>query len=166
VYLHPTQRRFVATGLALAFGLGLASVTAAQEREPTPPEPAAEESSEEAAPTASFAGLQIGIDPETGRMRPLTPEETRALRDEMREMFSRLGERRGVAAPGARSAAPALSPAAPVGMRSHVVGAEHLRFLTARRDSEGRLVTDCVHGIDAAVDSLTSEAEVDEGVER
>jgi hypothetical protein len=46
------------------------------------------------------------------------------------------------------------------------VGAEHLRFLTARRDSEGRLVTDCVHGIDAAVDSLTSEAEVDEGVER
>jgi hypothetical protein len=54
--------------LPIAFLLGLGAAVAAQAAEPQP-----------AAAEVTFSGVKVGIDPHTGKLRPLTPAESRQL---------------------------------------------------------------------------------------
>ena len=84
--------------LTLSLALALAVVTfgtvpaGAEVASEAPPSEASVEGAEIAATTGqdvnvTFAGLQITIDPETGRMREPTEEESAAMAQAMRERF-------------------------------------------------------------------------------
>ena len=54
--------------LPIVFLIGLGVAVAAQAAEPQP-----------AAAEVTFSGVKVGVDPHTGKMRPLTPAESRKL---------------------------------------------------------------------------------------
>jgi hypothetical protein len=101
-------------------------------------EPAAAETPEG---EAQVPGMIVAIDPETGAIRQPTAEERRALVEEFVRRFGRV--------PGARSVQPQQQPLAGGGTMAALDPGLH-DFAVARIDADGNLVTDCVHGSEAA----------------
>jgi hypothetical protein len=87
--------------------------------------------------TVPVGGAQVAIDPATGRLRPPTPEESRALARELARLFP----------PGAESARATLFADGTIGMTA---GNEHFTFYLARVGAGGRLESACVDGLPAA----------------
>lgn len=89
----------------------------------------------------TFAGLQIAIDPETGRLRPPTEEEAAALAQGMRDLF------------GSQSFAAASDTVVTEhkdGMLSAVLGLDTLNFTVLRSNGDGTYSKECVSSPEAA----------------
>jgi hypothetical protein len=101
--------------------------------------------------TVTFSGMTVGIDPDTGRLRPLSAEEARTLAGILRQRFAsrwrttRFGQRDG-------------------GMMTAVVGMEHLNFSVVRRDADGTLTSECLEA--AEPEASSSAAATDDRKDR
>jgi hypothetical protein len=112
--------------------------TAASEPAAGAPQPAVSETPEG---EAQVPGMIVAIDPETGAIRQPTAEERRALVEEFVRRFGRV--------PGAPTVQPQQQPLAGGGTMAALDPGLH-DFAVARIDADGNLVTDCVHGSEAA----------------
>lgn len=97
--------------------------------------PAAAQDNTAAAP-AQGQGMVVVRDAQTGQLREPTPAEIRALQP----------------APSASITAPAQASivTGPGGRRSVRLGERHMVYSVVKRDAEGKLGEQCVHGVHAA----------------
>jgi len=121
--------------LALGFGnVALAEDASANETTAKTVEPSAENASSAADGTfvpVTFAGMQVFVDQETGRMRKPTARESRELAMRMRTLFQ-----------GKHAAhQPTVDKS---GMTSLVVAPNYLNFTVAVVKEDGSVETDCV----------------------
>jgi hypothetical protein len=136
--------------LALAFllCLGFAGTAWAAEAqtadEPQVTEEASAETGEQTFVPVTFAGMQVFVDQETGRLRPPTAEEARELAQRMRQHL------------GQNKAAAYEPQVQKDGTMSVVVGTDHLNFTVAVVDENGELHTDCVNGQHAAEEAVAA----------
>ncbi len=102
-----------------------------------PKEPEAKDAPAQAtakpAASSGSSSLRVARDPETGALRPLTPEETRRL----------LGRR-----PLAKTQPQVVT--LPDGTRMMQLGPEHALLSVARKNPDGTITTSCIHGTDEA----------------
>ena len=101
--------------------------------------PAAESASEA---TATVAGMKVGIDPKTGKLRPLTPTESAQIERVLGVQSARAGAARvGVAsAPSSERGALDSMRALPGGGQAMKAPASAISELTVRRADDGRFV--------------------------
>ena len=92
------------------------------------------------------AGLQAAIDPDTGKLRALTPAEAAALAAELRSRY--LG-------PEADDQPAVYNPDGSV---TKVLGTRREMFTMARIEADGSLTTVCVNGVDEAVAFVEASA--------
>ncbi|MFC3550696.1 post-PEP-CTERM-1 domain-containing protein [Lysobacter cavernae] len=112
-------------------GLALGLCVSAHAAEPTAP-PA----------ETTFSGIKVGVDPETGRLRPLTPSESRQLDQVLTQ-----GQQPQLAARVAKSfKAPSNEAAAHATVRRHANGGVSVKLpesqmssVVAQRDASGQL---------------------------
>jgi hypothetical protein len=98
------------------------------------------QSSDETTATAEFNGMKVAVDKKTGKLRPLTPAESREL-DEMLTQQGRSSARRGLPAPPATEAAAiATARSLPMGGTAMKLPESQMEYLTATRDADGNLV--------------------------
>lgn len=145
------DRKGPGTALLLGLVLALALMTVLREEAPDPrPPPVSETVADQdisiappvpaiADTAAERARAQVGLDPDTGRLRPPSPAQRRSLADALRQQF--------------RSA-----PRAPDyfadGTISVVVATERLNFSVAQVNEQGLPETSCVSGLEQAVSVL------------
>jgi len=116
--------------LALFLFLPVSADEGAASARPKEPEAKKASAAETAKPAAAGgASLTVARDPVTGALRPLTPEEARQL----------LGRRPLVAAE------PHVV-TLPDGTRMMRLGPDHASLSVARRNPDGTLTSECVHG--------------------
>ncbi len=83
----------LATVLTLALVLGMGAYTMAQKAgEPTKPEQSATPTGDQEDTKVNVGGMQVAIDPRTGKLRSLTREEAKALFEGMRKHLSQSTE--------------------------------------------------------------------------
>ena len=144
-------------GLALALSIGLLSGYGAslfaQAPEATPTtfevpasDSTATESSTQLVPVG-YAGMQIFIDQETGRMRPPTPEEAKQLAVSMRQMFSKSVRRYVPKNLGD-------------GTTAVVLGMDSLNFTMAHAESDGSVKLHCTDSVEGAIRTIEHAATV------
>ncbi len=129
--------------LALALVLALGFQATAEESQATDPQqPEQTQLTEDGYLATSVAGVQIFIDPETGRMRPPSEAEAAQLAAAMQQMFGK----------------PLKSGYAPVehadGSVSMVVGADYLSLSVLHIGEDGQLHTECVDDLHTALDAI------------
>lgn len=117
----------LASALSLALVLPLVSAPT-EEQVPKPTAPQAEPS---AAPPA-LADAKVGIDPVTGELRAVTPEEDAVLRGQMRAFWARFGDIEHRVKKDERT-----------GVHSYVVAPTQMRVAIATIGTDGRLAWDC-----------------------
>jgi hypothetical protein len=101
------------------------------------PGAATDESGDGSMVTLGAVGLKVAIDPETGRLRKLTSEESRGLGLGLQKMLSRSTE--------------GLQPVyRGNGMVSLDLQGRFMSVSVARISDDGHLETDCVYGLEAA----------------
>jgi hypothetical protein len=88
-----------------------------------------------------MGALNVAVDAETGRLRPVTPAEAKKIAFELRKQF------------GVKAHAPVLHAD---GMLSVVLGTDYLSFSTARIGADGKVVRECAAGADATTEFLTA----------
>lgn len=96
--------------------------------------------------SAATAGMQIAIDPQTGRLRPTTPAEARKLLEQLRAQ-SPVAPRQTKATQHAD------------GTLSVVLGEETLQMFLAKVGPDGQLVRACVDSAQAAEQFLLAPAQ-------
>lgn len=110
---------------------------------------------EKQATQVDFAGMKVSIDPQTGRLQPLSQEEAQrlgaAMRQKLQEIRARAVERHA-AQPSAAAAA------APEGVRSAVVGATHLRLSVLSLGSDGKRELSCLSGSEISATAAPARA--------
>ena len=97
---------------------------------------------------AGQEGMVVVRDPQTGKMRPPTAEEMKALRAATPPN----------AAMTARPASPPVTMTRPNGARGVRVGESHLVYEVVTRGADGKLSSQCVQGEAAAQQALTHPA--------
>ena len=90
--------------------------------------------------TATVSGVTVRVDPRTGRLRPPTTQQKRALATAFRQQFSQ---------PSPQAAYSYGS-----GMLSLVVGQSQLNFSVAHVTSKGELEVSCLTGVEEAATLL------------
>jgi hypothetical protein len=93
----------------------------------------------------TIAGQTVSIDPQTGRMRALTPEESKALGEALRRQFARESSRPPVVIETANGT-------------MAEVPEEFMEVAVVRLNPDGSLSKECVRGMQAAARSLESPA--------
>jgi len=96
----------------------------------------------EKAPAVQVGGLNVAVDPETGRIRPLTLAEQRKLAAAMKKQF------------GVKAQEPVVHAD---GMFSAVVGTEFLSYSVARLAADGTVERQCAASVDSAIDFLAGD---------
>ena len=126
--------RFRLAPWLLVSGVALAASThAAEQAAPAQPDDAT-------TAMAEYNGMKVAIDRKTGKMRPLTPAESREL-DEKMGQPGRSTARRGLpAAPATEAAALATARTLPMGGTAMKLPESQLEYLQATRDADGNLV--------------------------
>ena len=150
------SRSTAALVAALAFGFSGALVAGE-----TPEAPATADAQEAAVPQeleslqtiVSVAGVQVAIDPETGRLVPPTPQQAKKLAAQMQRMFKSVG-------PGKKDTTPVFRAD---GTISAVVPLEHLNSTIATLDQNGEIVTECLSTEEDIADFLAGTSDRDSG---
>lgn len=101
-----------------------------------------------AAAQGEAEGMRVAKDPVTGQLRPVSPEESKAL-------GATAAGVNALRATGGKSLRSLKAPAA----RGVTLGAEHLSSMRVAKDSQGHLVEECVEGDEAPMVTPTSQAQ-------
>lgn len=94
---------------------------------------------------ASASAMQVAVDPATGQIRPLTPEEVRDMAGETSKLL--------------RPARPMIVQSLADGTQLIAVDESLFNFYVARTDAGGQIVTTCVDSASDAVIALGPEVD-------
>lgn len=132
----------VAAAVALASGSAVAVPQESGEAEEQTAVASQPVTSSDEAPeaTVTIGGMQVGVDPETGEIQPLSKAEAAKLAREMRKLFKPRKLERIENADGSLSA---------------VVSPNVLRYSVARVEADGTVSQDCVESPDAALEFVS-----------
>jgi hypothetical protein len=144
--MQPMHSRDTRRFTARAALLGLALVVAVAATAAAAPGAAGGQRTEQSV-SVPVGGLQVAIDPRTGRLRPPTPAEAQALARELARLFQ------------PQTAITSQSVDGTIGM---TVGSEYFNFYVARIGAGGGLESACIDGAGAAANFLQGGAAVPE----
>ena len=99
---------------------------------------------EKAEPTVFVSGQKVAIDPETKKIRELTPEEAKALSEDLKNFVAKQpGELKVYQYPN--------------GMLAVELPEEYMDSMVVKRNPDGTLSTECVGGLKSSVDRIQSQ---------
>ena len=95
-------------------------------------------------PTVSVSGQKVAIDPQTKKLRQLTPEESQALSEDLKNYFGKTpGELKIYQYPN--------------GMLAAELPEEYMDSMVVKRNPDGTLTTECVRGVKSAAAQVQVE---------